>query len=153
MCIRDRPLPLQEFLNLVGVTYMEMREQEEITLGGIRMGIDEAAGRFKVSNTLRANALGKELGYRRGDRILSLNGQDLTLENGKDVLQQYRESTEVGDKVTVVIQREDKNGNWKQKKLKGKAIKVKKKEKNVMEINPAASARQAQLFKAWLQLK
>ena len=90
------------------------------------------------------------------DAFLSMNGVGQLLIDCLKVYPEkftdYQKNTQAGDKITIEVERKDKKGNWKLKKLKAKAMKVKSTEKNVMKLKPEPTEREQKIYKAWLQL-
>jgi len=144
------PLPIVELLDNVGVNYSPYLEVKSRTLGGAELSFDPDVSRLFISSTLGMNAFGKDLGYKKGDRLLSLNGEDMTnLVTLQTTIESYTNNLVEGEKVTVVVERKNKKGVWKQKKLKGKSLLSTRKEKHAVMLNPEATEKQRKLFKAW----
>ena len=105
-----------------------------------------------VIDASNANEFGKQLGFKNNDEILSLNGAEVTPENFRQITEDFKNNTKVGDKVEVIVERKVK-GNTKTQKLKAKAILVEQKKPILLEFNPNASPDQLQLRNYWLGAK
>jgi len=143
-------LPLAEYLALAGVDYQAEFKEKQITLGGVRLGFDPDAQKLLIAEASEMNAFGKDLGFQEGDRLVSLNGKALELSSVQEVMEDFLTNTEERDKVQFVVERKDKKGNWKQKKLKAKALKVERTEQHAVSMMETPSERQQMIFKAWL---
>tara|TARA_Y100000589_G_scaffold317298_1_gene343086 strand:+ start:18139 stop:19968 length:1830 start_codon:yes stop_codon:yes gene_type:complete len=144
----NKPLPLDDLFEMVGISYIKSRKVKAFTLGGIALGYNPETGRLMVMDTGDMNEFGKAMKYKVGDEIVSINGEELTMENYQSVFDKLKNVKE-GEKITVVVARK-KKGKEKLKKLSAKAMLVEKEEKNILEINPNATPEQVALRKAWL---
>ena len=95
------------------------------------------------------NEFGKTLGYKTNDEIVSINGVEVSMGNAKEVMDNYKKNTNSGDKVEVVVARKS-GGEYKNKKLKAKAVVVENKKKYLIKFDDNATAEQLALRKAWL---
>ena len=141
-------LPIQEYLSWAGIKYAPFEEYEDFTLGNIGLGVNEDQKIF-ISNTRDMNEFGESMGYLEGDVIESLNGRKVTLENAAEVFDNYSEGLEVGDKIKMVILR-DEQGTFQKKNLKGKATKIVKKERHILRLIHEATPEQMIVRNSWL---
>ena len=145
-----KPLPYKDIFSMVGLTYIDKRMDEQITLGGISVGFNPKTNRLVVVNTARLDAFGKKMKFKEEDEIISFNNRKLTLENIKDVLGGYMQNAKKGDKLVIEVLRKDKKGNEKVKTLKAKVKPVKVTETDIIEINEKATEQQVIARKTWL---
>lgn len=148
----ENALPLEELLNKVGITFKTNVKIKEISMGGASMGYNQEADKIYVVDTGNMDEFGKSLGYKNNDNIISINGTEITPDNLKDETNRLKKTLKDGDKVEVVVQREEK-GKVKNVTLKAKAISVEKSKKYFIEFNPTATPEQLDLQKAWLNSK
>lgn len=148
----EEPLPLEELLNKVGITYKTDVKIKEISMGGASMSYNQETDRIYVVDTGNMDEFGKALGYKNNDNIISFNGTEITPDNVKEEMARMKKILKEGDKVEVVVQREVK-GKAKNVTLKAKAMSVEKSKKYFIEFNSAATSEQLTLQKAWLNLK
>ena len=141
-------LPIQEYLSWADIQYAPFEEYEDFTLGNIGLGVNEDQKIF-ISNTRDMNEFGESMGYLEGDVIESLNGSEVTLENAAEVFDNYSEGLEVGDKIKMVILR-DEQGTFQKKNLKGKATKIVKKERHILRLIHEATPEQMIVRNSWL---
>lgn len=142
-------LPFSEILAYAGIEFAETKTVEQITLGGIQLQLNEER-EIVISDLSQVNEFGKAIGYEAGDVLVSINGTEVTLANAQEVIENYTNTTEAGDKVKVVVKREIK-GKKKEKKLKAKAIAIEREEKYFLQKSDQATAKQLAIRKAWLK--
>ncbi|MES2513464.1 MAG: peptidase M61 [Bacteroidota bacterium] len=146
----NKPLPYKEIYAMVGLNYIEKRESEQITLGGISVGYNPTTNHLVVVNTDKLDAFGKKLKFKEEDEIITFNNRKLTLDNIKDVLGGYMENAKTGDKLVIEVLRKDKKGNESIKELKAKVKPVKVVETDIIDVNEKATEQQVIARKAWL---
>ena len=148
----SKPLPLDDLLGRVGITFKQDVKMQEITLGGIGLSYNPKTKHLVVASIGEMNAFGKAMGYKVNDEIVSVNGEIIDINIAQKQLEAYKISVKEGGKVTVVIARKHK-GEFKNKTLKGRALKVEKKVDYLIEFNENATEKQIQVRKAWLGQK
>jgi predicted metalloprotease with PDZ domain len=142
-------LPYAAVLEKVGVTLKKDVMLKEITLGGISLGYNPETKHLFVADLTNINKFGKKIGYQVNDEIIALNGVDVDVETMKQQLDDFKNNTEVGDKVELTIARKVK-GKMKNKKLKAKAITADRTKKFLIEFNENATEEQLKLRRSWL---
>jgi predicted metalloprotease with PDZ domain len=146
----NKALPYKETFAMVGLNYLEKREENQITLGGISVGYNPTTQHLIVVNIEKLDAFGKKLKFKEGDEILTFNNRKLGLDNMKDVLGSFIQNAKEGEKLVIEVLRKNKKGNESTKTLKAKVKKVKVTETDILEINEKASEQQIAARKAWL---
>jgi predicted metalloprotease with PDZ domain len=146
----NKPLPYKEIYAMVGLNYIEKRESEQITLGGISVGYNPTTNHLVVVNTDKLDAFGKKLKFKEEDEIVTFNNRKLSLDNMKDVLGSYMQNAKTGDKLVIEVLRKDKKGNESIKELKAKVKPVKVVETDIIDVNEKATEQQIIARKAWL---
>jgi predicted metalloprotease with PDZ domain len=121
----SEPLPLEELLGKVGITYKTNVTIKEISLGGAAMGYNQETDKIYVMDTGNMDEFGKSLGYKNNDDIISINGVKIGADNINTEITRLKKTLKVGDKVEVVVSREEK-GKKKNVTLKSKAMEVEK---------------------------
>jgi predicted metalloprotease with PDZ domain len=142
-------LPLKQVFEKVGISFEKDVTIKEITLGGVSLGFNSETEHLFVSDISKINAFGKALGYKVNDEVIALNGVKVDMEKVQQQLDEYKNTTQVGDKVEITISRKNK-GKVKEKKLKAKAIAIEKQKKFVIKFDENASEQEMNLRKAWL---
>lgn len=145
------PLPLEELLNKVGITYKTNIKIKEISMGGASMSYNQDTDKIYVVDTGNMDDFGKTLGYKVNDNIISINGTEITPDNVQSEMLRLKKELNEGDKIEVVVRREVK-GKARNVALKAKAMKVEKTKKYLLEFNQNASTEQLTLQKSWLNL-
>lgn len=148
----ENPLPLEDLLNKVGITYKTNIKIKEIAMGGASMSYNQDTDKIYVVDTGNMDDFGKSLGYKVNDNIISINGTEITPDNVQSEMLRLKKELKEGDKIEVVVQREVK-GKAKNVTLKAKALLVEKTKKYLLEFNQNATPEQVALQKAWLNLK
>lgn len=144
----DEPLPYDEILALAGIEYKRRATLQVLDpLGGYGLYQDnDGAIRFYPNNV---NDFGREMGYRRGDVLVSLNGTKVNAANVEEEVGKFMGSAKDGMKVKVVVKRFD-NGSWKTVKLKGKLHPVSTIKRHYLHVNEDPSPLQQKIRKAWI---
>lgn len=142
-------LPFEEYLGFAGIEFAEEKTVDVITLGGIGIQVN-ADRQLVVSDVSNMNEFGNAIGYQKGDIIKTLNGEEMTLENGQQLINDFTANTEVGDKVKIGVEREIK-GKMKTKKLKAKAMTVSNVQRFYVAKDDDATAEQLKIREAWLK--
>lgn len=144
------PFDLQALMAEAGILYEEEKEVPRISGGSVGYGYNFSTSRIRIEDVSEMDEFGKALGLEKGDEIVEYNGSELTLQNVSDVFSEFRENTKVGDKVTVLVARKDKNGDYKNKKLKAKAMMGTVSLEHVFELMDNPSLEQLKMRKAWI---
>lgn len=147
------PLPFQDILSSVGINFAAEKTVKKLSLGKPGIGYDQATSRLKVTNTLNISDFAKKLGLKDGDQLVSINGNEITLETAQEVFTNFQTLTPEGSKVKMVVARPDKEGQFKNVTLKAKATLTESKEKNVVSAMATPSEEQLQLRKYWLETR
>lgn len=146
------PLPYEKYLNNAGIVLSPEGTMEVITMGNISMNynITSESSEIVIVNLEGSNSFAKDMGYKVGDKFLSLNGNSLTAGNAGAVIENWKQNTKAGDKVVVVVERTSEKGKVKKVKLKGTAKTVKVPTPRTLMLNENATPNQLALRKAWL---
>jgi predicted metalloprotease with PDZ domain len=146
-----QPLPIQEILNSVGIDYQKNFKKREKTLGFsvYNLGINpETKGVFIIEDD-GIDAFGKQIGFKAGDELVSLNGQKLDLENFRLTRGNFLEKSKEGEEQVFIIIRKE-NDKKVEVRLTGKLFIPEVIEKDVLTIMETPTDEQKALLKAWL---
>jgi predicted metalloprotease with PDZ domain len=123
----DTPIPYETYLKKAGISLSPEGTMEVISMGNISMNynITAESSTIFIENLEGSNSFAKDMGYKVGDKFLSINGQSLTAGNADRAINAWKQTTKAGDKVVVMVERKLDNGKVKKVKLKGNAITVK----------------------------
>jgi len=144
------PLPLEETFKKVGINYASEGSERRQTLGRFTIGFDPKSRRLIVADTENMNEFGKKMGFKKGDQLISINGENLTPETASDVLEKNVKLAPEGSRIVVTVNRENAAGKMQQLKLKGKLMKTLEKTDNKLSLNPNPTPQQKKLRDAWL---
>jgi len=143
-------LPLKEIFDLVGVNYAESGKKKIFTLGNISLNIDPGLDHVVITKVTDMNEFGKEMGYKKGDEIVSINGKKLKPTHYREFIHELFAGSKEGDELKMEVQRKDDNGSAETVTLKAPMMKIEGMVQNTLEFNPDASEQQLKLRKAWL---
>lgn len=139
-------LPYKEFLSYAGYDYHDEYELEVPALIGAALQLSED-GSIEVAEV---NEFGKVLKLKEGDRMYSLNGNNVTGHNFQHIADNIEKDLKAGDIVTVVVERKNDEGKFIKKTLTAKSYPVKRKERFVILPTNNATAEQLMIRKAWI---
>jgi predicted metalloprotease with PDZ domain len=147
------PIPYENFLAYAGVNMSAGEKEKKLSLGHVSLNINSTQEGTTVmeQDISNMNEFGKEMGYRAGDRIVSINGIDFTEGDPMAALEQWQQSTDGGDPVVMKVERTKKNRKTKLVTLKGTAMEVEVDVPGELQLDPNATQAQLELRKAWLQ--
>ncbi len=147
----DQPIPYDKYFALMGIVTSPSTFEKRITLGNISLNYDfrEEEKRITILSLVGSNAFAKEMGYKEGDHLISINGASLTTGDPNATIDDWKAHTKAGDKVVMIVQREVK-GKIKQVKLKGKAMEIDVEIPGQLTVSANATAEQIALRKAWV---
>lgn len=146
----SEPLPYKEILALAGYDFQEKFSSKEITFGGVALGFNPETKQATIFDTSEMNDLGRQMGYKQGDRVLKFNKKKLTLDTADEVLGGFFTTAREGDKLQVVVMRKGDNGREKKVKLKGKVQVVSADKKYAIKPVAEPTSKQLAVRKAWI---
>ena len=146
----NEPLPIEKVLSWAGISYEAEKTVKEISMGGMGLTLNDDR-EIVISDLSASNEFAEDLKLQEGDVIISFNGQPFSLGTAQDVMTAFKETTDPGDKVTMVVKREKRNGKMKTKKLKARAILTDRPVAHVLEFSEEPTPEQLELRKAWLE--
>jgi predicted metalloprotease with PDZ domain len=148
----NKKLPYEDVFRKVGMVYTAVKVVDEISLGGIDVGLNPETGRLIIYNVREMNSFGKKMGYKEEDEIVSFNGVKMDKNNVRDLLVNFLQTAKAGDKLTIEVMRKDKKGREKLKVLKAKVIPAPITYRNDIKLDPNATSREILTRNTWLGL-
>lgn len=145
----NEALPYDYFFGMAGIKYIPKKETQAFTIGNISLAPTEG-GKIAISNVSVTNDFGKRMGYKKGDEIVSFNGEDVNAVNFGTAAKKFTSTAKEGDTLTVKVKRKNDAGQEEEVTLSAPAVKVAKTEENLLEFDEAASADQLKVRNAWL---
>ncbi len=147
------PLPMADILGRIGIEFLKEEVVYEFSLGNPDLNYNDETKRLFVEGIRDLDEFGKELGYKKGDELSKLNGQEIKLEKVKEMIGDYYGNLREGDKVTIEIYRPKmRKGKYKVKTLSAVAKKVKIVRKNQISLMKEISDKQKLTLKSWIGL-
>lgn len=145
-------LPLKEIFNLVGVEYEKESVSAEYSLGleqaAIAINQYEGKPKLAIGNEDAVNGQGKALGFKNGDIILKINGEDVP-DLGPEVgafIQAQQQKLGEGKTISYTVVRKNEVVE-----LSSPCILAERTRKHLLRFMPTATDEQLALRKAWLQ--
>jgi predicted metalloprotease with PDZ domain len=142
------PLPFKEYFEAVGIEYKQTGTKAVIDpLGGYWLRLDQSGNVILWPD--QTNDFAKEMGYQKGDIIVSYNGQKITSQNAIAIFANAREQAKEGQKITMKVKRVV-DGKTKKIKLTGTLHYVQAVAHNMLVPMQNATPEQLRLRKAWI---
>lgn len=149
-------LPLQEIFSLAGVRFAPELSSMDLSLGlennAITLVAVEGKPKLAIGNASAVNAQGKALGFKDGDILLKINGEEIP-ELGPEFrpyIEKQNQSLKEGGSLSYTVLRKNDAGEEKPVELKATVQKVQRVMKFVIAFDPNATAEQLAVRKAWL---
>lgn len=150
----NQPLPLDEIFNLLGLEYKPDFQQTELeTRLRIEFPFDSLKNSYVLEeeNQSAMTKLGKRLSFKKGDILVSINGNKFTKENLIELFSAFRTNAKKADTLTFVVKRKISN---EEKELTLKTdIREETKKFILLKQMDNASAAQLKLREAWMGRK
>lgn len=144
-------IPYEEFFALAGVDYVAKETTDEFTLGASEFGRTA-----KLEVTLRDentfNTVGLALGYKKGDVIWKLGGNEVNVVNFQKTREDYFASLKEGDNLNVTVKRKDGSGKETIVELSAAAKKLPRTREHILRWSSNPSTEQIALKNKWLNI-
>ena len=150
-------LPLEEVLSAVGVNYKEEEKFMDYSLGigNADVGVSQIEDKPKlmIASTDHLNAMGKALGFQKGDILVKINGEifpDLGPELGT-FIQRHVMALPRSKTISYTVLRKDAAGEMKETELSAPVTQVELSRRHLLEFDSEATAEQLALRDSWLK--
>lgn len=142
------PIPYEKYLAMGGVQYLPEKTIQSLGLGGINIkpGKDD----LMWVSTENINQFGKQMGFRDGDQLISINGRNTLSSNFGEEYERFMRQLKEGDLVEVWVWRREGKKKKQKVKLSAKAFPADRKVFHQLEFIPAPTAAQVKVRNAWL---
>lgn len=144
----SKPIDYGAILAKAGVNFEAEVNKTEITLGNPNFSFNPETQRLVIAATLNVNKFGREIGYKEGDELVSINGEEIKLETIENQINDFKTNTKPGKKVKVVVMRDGKKVT-----LKAKAVEVEIKDTFVLSLKENPTEKELQTRNSWLNIK
>jgi hypothetical protein len=142
------PIPYETYFAMAGVDYIPSEDYKDFTLGGVKL--DETPdGMIKVG-IKDLNEVGRKLGYKEGDVLISLNDSLVNASNLETRISGLFDNGREGDVMKVKVKRLNAQGQAEEKLLQGNIAKVEKKRKHVLRFMTNPTPEQLRIRNVWL---
>ena len=147
----NQPLPLDQVFHSVGVNWIPVLETKDtlFTIGGFKRHYNPDSKRYVVVDTAGMDAMGRALGYHKGDEIISVNGQDFVALPERIFLTDFQAIA--GKELVVKVARKNGEGIQDPIELKAAQLKCPVNKYNVLEFSETPTPDQLELRKVWLK--
>jgi predicted metalloprotease with PDZ domain len=136
-----KPLPLAEYYGKLGIRYIPKIKTGKM-VPSLGTGFDVPDGKIRLAG-VRNEA--KEFGLMENDELVAIDGTDVTLQNGQEVLTTLMQKP-VGSEYQIKIRRAEEEKTFTAKVITREEIK-----KFIFEVDPTATEQQLALRKAWMK--
>ncbi len=145
-------IPYDIYFAKAGIKQSPVQYQKIITLCNISMDYDfrEYERKIIISSLENSNDFAKQIGYKLGDRFISINKISMTDENAESAIDRWKALTKAGDKVIIVVERSLQNGKTKKIKLKGNVMEIEIEKPRNLIIDLNATPEQVKVRKDWI---
>jgi len=149
-----QPLPFENLFAEVGIDYVAKKEVDGISLGDMNVVFSKKNSGLMVASIDSKSAFARELKLQKGDILREINGVKIDFEkNSHGAISEFYQklgSIKAGETISLIVEREEKNGEMKKIKLKGIAIAEKKTVYDNITINENLTEKQRTLRHLWI---
>lgn len=147
----NQPLPYREFLDMVGYIFEEKGETGTMSFGITGFDRDAERNVLRVISMDEADAVALDLGYKVGDRIITLNGGSMEFGKLENTIVQFFTTTQVGESIEVEVLRPNKKGTkFSTVRLRATVKEVKMDAPNLITPMDQPSEARLKLQRKWL---
>ena len=134
----NTPIPYEDYFARVGVILSAPEKEKKLSMGNValNMMMGEEGPVVEVVSTDGMNAFGKELGYEVGDRLVSINGVQISEVGPMQALNPSAPRPKAGDPVAIEVMRTNKKGKTKMVTLKGTAMEAEVNKPRQLVVDP-----------------
>lgn len=143
-------IPYGEILNKIGLKLNSIPYNKMDVGGSIQMGFNQKTYRLVIQHIEKDNAFIKELGIKKGDELISINGRQINFFNVREIFGSVKNKINKGDIIEMSVARTDENGKEKIENLKATVSGVKTAYESEISIEKDLSEKQMKLRSAWL---
>lgn len=106
----NSPIPYEYYFSKLGLELEKEPGYEVATLGSIGLNVDPKSGLIMIHDLSHIDAFGEAIGYQKGDILKAINGEEVTVANFKQVLDQFIKNAQAGDTATITLYRKGQKG-------------------------------------------
>lgn len=144
-------IPYKDIFIKIGIEVKNTPYQKLVMGGGIQMGFNQKTFRLTVAGiSSDGGSFISDLGLKKGDELVSINGTKLSFFNYKDAFGSVRNQIKKGDKFEMEVARIDADGKEKIVKLSATIPETKTAYESELSTVKNLSEQQKKLKAAWL---
>ena len=146
------PLPLKETFNAVGVIYNPADTVRTLQIAfNNGFGLSRSTKELFITDVSNMTALGKRLGFQKGDTTVSFNGKPFNVETYSGIFENYQSTAKKGDTITWVVRRKKAEGGSEEVRLTA-VLEEEPTVRATVKKDPNATPEQIALRNRWLSL-
>ena len=145
-------LPMERVLSYAGVKFEKETASKGFSMGQFEVAYNTQTKHLLVGGLKNVNDFGKKMGYRVGDELLKFNGKRISPAGLQEMREKWLNEVKVGDKLTLLVLRQEANGKKKKLKLTTTVFKANIKRFNTLSFEEKLTPEQEVVKKAWLGL-
>ncbi|MFY0654467.1 MAG: peptidase M61 [Cyclobacteriaceae bacterium] len=152
--IQGGVLPYEAIFESVGVNYFESAEGEAYSLGFTleALSIDTVDQKIKIVDADQLNDFGKKIGFKTGDLLLKINGQEIPdILNMVAMFEKELDRLRDLDELSYTVLRKSEEGESKEVLLKTPVERLQYSEKHALVFKEFPSDRQLRIRNNWLK--
>lgn len=144
------PIPYDQFFNKVGIILNKEPDRRVATLGKPGIGVNPEKQMLEVVHTHQMNEFGKNIGFKKGDLLVSLQGETLSPVTAGAIIGKYNSTTEENQIVEVKVLRKEEGGDYREIILTAPAMIVTAVGNTTLSFDPNAKPEQIKRRSIWL---
>lgn len=144
------PLPYDVYFGKMGISYQPPTDTLVYSLGDVQLNFNPETKRLVVSNTYGLNEMGREMGYRVGDQLVSVMGKKIPEQGLREFFGEVMSTMQEGEKFNVAVIRDNAEGAPKTITLSATTKKAVRMHPPQMKMMKGADASSIALRNKWL---
>ena len=147
----NNAIPYEQFFALAGINYIAKETTQEFSLGAGEFGRNRN-GEVTLRDESTFNSVGLALGYKKGDVLWKLDGQEISTVNFQKAREAYFSTLKEGDMLKVTVKRKDAAGKESIVELSAAAKKLPRTREHILRWMSNPSPQQVALKNKWLNV-
>lgn len=142
------PIPYATYFAMAGVDYIPVETYKDFSLGGLEL--DATPDKMIKVGVKDLNDVGKKMGYREGDILISFNDSLVNEQNLEARISGLFDNAKEGEVMEVKVKLSNDKGQAEEKFLQGTISKVEKQRKYVLRFANNPTPEQLRIRNVWL---
>lgn len=145
----NKPLPYEEYFKKAGILYDKAPDIKLATLGKVGISFNQEKQMLEINNVAQMNEFGKQMGYQKGDLLVSLQGHAVNPQNFSKQMELYNTKTKDKEQVEVKVLRKV-DEDYKEVVLLAPAMLVTVPGQVSLKMDPNANPQQLKYRAVWI---